>query len=221
MVVGCGGIGVYLALMLALESGYSLTLVDDDRVEESNLNRQGLFTREDVVSRRSKSMAAADRIRDLVPNAVVRGLHARVDESFSPWMSELQPDLICSAVDNASSRLVLQELGTKHSLPVVQGGTSLHAADCFTQPVGGPTLDEQMQGALTRAVADESARRRGGCAIDPMYVIPGMVCAAMMACRTIQVNELYRGLPPMRWRAGSFPKEDEGNRLDAFQFTLT
>ena len=47
-VIGCGGIGNYMTHILGLSGIGRLLLVDDDVIELSNLNRQFLFTEEDI-----------------------------------------------------------------------------------------------------------------------------------------------------------------------------
>lgn len=48
LIIGCGGIGSLTALTLAGSGIKDLTLIDDDQIEESNLNRQLLWTRNDI-----------------------------------------------------------------------------------------------------------------------------------------------------------------------------
>lgn len=47
-IIGCGGIGNYIAHMLGLSGVGKLILVDNDKIELSNLNRQFLFSEEDI-----------------------------------------------------------------------------------------------------------------------------------------------------------------------------
>lgn len=48
LIIGCGGIGSLVAMQLAGANVKSLTLVDPDRIEESNLNRQLFWTKKDI-----------------------------------------------------------------------------------------------------------------------------------------------------------------------------
>lgn len=63
LVVGCGGLGAPVISALAAAGVGHLTLVDDDSVEPSNLNRQVLFTEADLGRR--KAEVAAERVRAL------------------------------------------------------------------------------------------------------------------------------------------------------------
>ncbi len=93
VVVGCGGLGAPVISQLAAAGVGHLTLIDDDVVEPSNLNRQTLFTPQDI-GKRKASVAAAyvaafdasvvvDVVRDRVhagnARAVVKGADVVVD----------------------------------------------------------------------------------------------------------------------------------------------
>ncbi len=213
LLVGAGGVGVYVAT-LAVALGYSLTVVDFDQVETTNLNRQGLFTADDVARGAYKAEAAAGALARMFPGADVRHIVCRVGPDFAPRLREAAPSVLVSAVDNAATRLVLQTLGREAGLVVVQAGTDVFLADVYTQDRDGPTLDEQMQGALTRTAESEAARRTGGCAGEPSYVVPGMIAGALAALRMAQAVELYKGLTPLHWRSGFLPAEEQRDYHD-------
>jgi molybdopterin/thiamine biosynthesis adenylyltransferase len=218
VVVGVGAIGTYLATLLAV-LGFEQHLVDFDQVEDSNRNRQGLFTRGDAHNRAYKSLAAKDALMRLFPGARLSAGVRRVGVNFQAALNRSQPNFaLLSAVDNAQSRLLLQSLGRDLGLPVIQGGTSIHAADCYVQGVHGLLLDEQMHGALKMAaMQDERTDRRGGCAVDPSYVVPGMMAGALMAYQFIQMCALGHDLSPLHWRSGSLPQQQR-SPTDGWQF---
>jgi bacteriocin biosynthesis cyclodehydratase domain-containing protein len=72
--IGCGGLGSWTACGLASAGVGSLVLVDDDRVELSNLNRQLLFREADIGHLKVEAAAAALRAydSDLVVEPVVQ-----------------------------------------------------------------------------------------------------------------------------------------------------
>lgn len=213
--VGVGGIGVYSAVALAAALGRRLflRLWDFDRVEPTNLNRQGLFTADDACRGTHKAHAARGALGRLFPLARVLSEARRLGPDDASRVASLspRPSVLVSAVDNGECRLALQRLGQELSIPVIHGGTSIFGADCYTQETSGPTLDDQMHGALT-AAADRERRERspqprdGGCGGDPSYVVPGLMAGAMLAYRLTRPCRDF-GRTPIRWRSGGIPIE--------------
>ena len=76
VLVGAGGLGSPAALYLAAGGVGVLGIVDDDRVDETNLQRQVLFGTSDLG--RPKSEAAAERLRDLNPHVRVERFGQRL-----------------------------------------------------------------------------------------------------------------------------------------------
>jgi molybdopterin/thiamine biosynthesis adenylyltransferase len=212
LLVGVGGVGVWAAAALAAEYGdqLHLRLWDFDRVALENLNRQALFTEEDALAQAPKADAALRSLARIFPRVRLASEVSRLGLEDAARLEALvpRPTAILSAVDNAATRLVLQQLGRELGLPVIQGGTAIFAADCFTQTVGGPLLDDQMYGALSTASARESqeSRESGGCAAAPSYIVPGMMAGAFMAYRLGQLGQ-EASLAPIRWRMGDHPLE--------------
>lgn len=204
-IVGAGAIRTYAAL-LAAAVGLRLLVVDDDRVDASNLNRQGLFTDDDVERSAYKALATCDALAHLFPTLCCRALTCRVTPAAAADIIR-GVDVVISAVDNAATRMALQHAAAALGVPLVQAGTDVFAADCVTQAPGGPLLDDQMHGALTSASERERERRSVGCSVNPSYVVPGLVAAGLAVHRALQAGAGIRGLPPMHWRAGSLPQE--------------
>jgi hypothetical protein len=206
VLVGAGGIGVYAATVLAA-LGLRIHIEDFDTVAFTNLNR-GLFSTSNARERTLKSEAAAAVLSNLFPQAHITAGASQVDVTYWQQLAKMQPPVcgILSAVDNAKSRKVLEQLGNRIGAPVVQGGTDTFAADVFTQDVDGPSLDQQMHGALSAAASRESGLRQpGGCAARPIYVVPGMIAGGLMAYRLIGLLLGRKRLPPARWRVGTLP----------------
>ena len=76
-VLGCGGLGVPAAWTLALARVARLVLIDDDRVEPSNLHRQVLYTEADAG--RAKAEVLADHLRGRFPDTIFEARCARAD----------------------------------------------------------------------------------------------------------------------------------------------
>lgn len=75
-VVGIGGIGSHAAMALAASGVGFLQCVDMDTVEISNLNRQLMFTEQDIG--RLKVAAAVERLRQLNSDIEITGQHAEI-----------------------------------------------------------------------------------------------------------------------------------------------
>lgn len=214
-VVGAGGIGVHAAIAAMAALDCELHIVDFDRVELTNLNRQGLYTVEHARTGANKAVAARDTLIRLFPGARVFSLPARIESASLSGLAKIGPGVLLSAVDNARTRLAIQDIGCSLGIPVVQGGSDVFAADCYTQDVGGALLDEQMHGALSAATAREpEEQHRRGCAGDPSYVVPGTMAGALMAYRLAQLSKRRCGLPPIHWRSGSLPTEHRSTADD-------
>jgi ThiF family len=207
---GVGGIGCFNVYDFAA-LGFSQYLVDADVVEPHNLNRQGLFTLSDATANVPKALAARRSLQALFPGCRIKAQVRRIDATELAVVKSLrcQPGILVSALDNAATRLIVAAVGQELGLPVVQGGTSAFAADCITQVAGGRSLDEQLHGAMSLAVERELSRElRRGCAAEPSYVVPSMICGALVARRVLETCYQPTPRPPIRWRAGEFPRED-------------
>ncbi len=121
-VIGAGGLGHPAALSLA-EAGVRVLLVDDDRVELSNLQRQVLFGTGDVG--RLKVEAARERLVAQVPRAVVDGIAARVAVETIDGLLRRGGgvvDGVIDATDDPKVRFVLNDWALAAGVPVVLGG---------------------------------------------------------------------------------------------------
>ncbi|MFC3125314.1 HesA/MoeB/ThiF family protein [Pseudoroseomonas globiformis] len=104
LVVGAGGLGSPLALYLAGAGIGTIGLVDDDRLELSNLQRQVVHDTPRIG--RNKADSAAETILRLNPEVAVEVHPRRLDASAA---EELIPryDLVCDGTDNFATRFLL------------------------------------------------------------------------------------------------------------------
>jgi adenylyltransferase/sulfurtransferase len=122
LVVGAGGLGCPALAVLARSGVTRFTLVDDDSVDVSNLQRQTLFDERDVG--RAKVEAAEARIAALSP-FVERVRVSPVHDRFVPENAlELAAGhaLIIDGSDNFASKFLVADAGRLGELPVVQAG---------------------------------------------------------------------------------------------------
>ena len=119
LVLGAGGLGSPLLYYLAAAGVGFLTVVDGDRMSESNLNRQILYTEADLGC--WKAERAAERLRDLNGTVHVTSVTARfTEENGSAMVAE--SDLVALALDNQETRLLANRLCVEQGKPLVDGG---------------------------------------------------------------------------------------------------
>jgi molybdopterin-synthase adenylyltransferase len=119
MVLGAGGLGSPLLYYLAAAGVGSLTVVDGDRISESNLNRQILYTEADLD--RGKSGRAAERIRALNSTVRTTAISAQFTEENGAAMVA-ESDVVALALDNRETRLLANRLCVAQGKPLVDGG---------------------------------------------------------------------------------------------------
>jgi molybdopterin/thiamine biosynthesis adenylyltransferase len=122
LVVGAGGLGCPALSVLAKSGVTRFTVVDDDTVDMSNLQRQTLFDDRDVG--RAKVLAAAERVLSLSPFPA-RVQVAAVQDRLAPDNAlELARDhaLIIDGADNFATKFLVADVGRLLALPVVQAG---------------------------------------------------------------------------------------------------
>ena len=116
---GLGGVGSYTAECLARSGIGELTLVDSDTVSVSNINRQLVALTSTVGM--PKADAAAARVRDINPDAVLHPMQATYDaahrELFFP--EGRRYDYIVDAIDLVSCKLDLAETARRLDIPLV------------------------------------------------------------------------------------------------------
>lgn len=119
IVFGLGGVGSYAAECLARAGVGELTLVDSDTVSVTNLNRQ-LEALWSTVGQ-PKAEAAAARIRDIHPEAILHPVHGLYDgahrEDFFP--AGCRYDYIVDAIDLVSCKLDLAETARRLDIPLI------------------------------------------------------------------------------------------------------
>ena len=104
-VFGLGGVGSYAAECLARSGVGTLTLVDQDTVSVSNINRQ-LCALTSTVGQYKAEVAAA-RVRDIDPDTVVYPICATYDAAHREEFFSREFDYIVDCIDLVSCKLDL------------------------------------------------------------------------------------------------------------------
>ena len=118
LILGAGGLGSPVALYLASAGVGRLTLIDDDTVDLTNLQRQIMHTEARVGQPKVESARQAIAAR----NAGVR-VHTVARRADAALLDELVPaaDVVLDCGDNYATRHALNAACVRHSKPLVSG----------------------------------------------------------------------------------------------------
>ncbi|MCR1835080.1 MoeB/ThiF family adenylyltransferase [Oceanobacillus caeni] len=120
LILGCGALGSANADNLARAGVGKLTLIDRDYVEISNLQRQQLYTEQDVYNQIPKAIAAKKRLQEINSEIDIEAhvMDASVT-SLEPLLTGI--DLVMDATDNFDTRFLLNDMLQKYSIPWIFG----------------------------------------------------------------------------------------------------
>ena len=117
IVFGLGGVGSYAAECLARSGVGELTLVDQDTISVTNINRQ-LYALRSTVGQ-SKAEVAARRCADIDPELRVHPICATYDAAHRDRFFSTHYDCIVDAIDLVSCKLDLIEQARLRRIPIL------------------------------------------------------------------------------------------------------
>lgn len=116
VVVGAGGIGSPTIQYLAAAGIGRLTIIDDDHVDLSNLQRQTLFATSDIGT--LKTSAAAGAVARLNPDVSVRRISQRITATNAANLLA-GADVVLDGSDNFATRLAVADAALAARIPLV------------------------------------------------------------------------------------------------------
>ena len=116
-VLGLGGVGSYVAEALARCGVASLTLVDNDTVSVTNINRQ-LYALRSTVGQ-SKVQIAKARIHDIDDAILVHTYETFYNDETADMFDFSDYDYVVDAIDTVTSKLLLIEKAKSCGTPVI------------------------------------------------------------------------------------------------------
>ena len=155
-IVGCGAMGGASAALLARAGVGTLTLIDRDFVEPSNLQRQVLFDEADARDSLPKAEAARRHIALFNSRVAV---HARIRDLTPTNIAELlvptgqpAPQIILDATDNFETRYLINDFAVQRGTPwIYAAAIGAYAATMNILPAQEPVIPTG-GGALAAAV---------------------------------------------------------------------
>lgn len=127
MVLGVGGVGSHCIEALARSGVGTLILVDNDRVSQTNINRQSIAYLSTVGEYKTKLMK--DRIEDINPQAKVYTHEKFVLPENLHEIFDGKVDYIIDAIDTVTAKLAVVEYANANNIPIIScmgTGNKLH-----------------------------------------------------------------------------------------------
>jgi molybdopterin/thiamine biosynthesis adenylyltransferase len=120
LMIGAGALGSGNGEVLTRAGVGKVTIVDRDYVEASNLQRQQLYTEEDVLNKLPKAVAAEKRLKAINSDVEIESI---VGDATPEMLEELivDVDLILDATDNFETRMAINDISQKHDIPWIYG----------------------------------------------------------------------------------------------------
>ena len=117
-VAGAGGLGSAISIYLAAAGIGGIRIVDHEKIELSNLNRQILYCDEDVG--REKAASAEEKLKKINPDVSLEAISETIEENN---VLELVGDfdLIVDAMDNFHTRYLLNRTAIVKNIPFFYG----------------------------------------------------------------------------------------------------
>jgi tRNA A37 threonylcarbamoyladenosine dehydratase len=169
-VVGVGGVGSWAVEALARSGVAELTLIDLDHVAESNVNRQVQALGRTLGQ--AKVQALAERIADIHPGCVVRGVEDFATPDNWPALLPHAVDAVIDACDQVRTKQTLAAWAVREGLPFVcvgaAGGKQL-AQRIEVDDLAQATHDPLLASLRQRLRKHEGAPRQGAIGVRCVF----------------------------------------------------
>jgi molybdopterin/thiamine biosynthesis adenylyltransferase len=198
VVVGCGGLGSWIAVGLARMGVRRFTLIDDDHFDRTNAPRQLMFGQN---IGESKAHALAQNVVPHMTNpGELRSIALPLEQA---WPSVGKLDALIVGVDNNRTRLTASSLGRRLGVPVIFAMLSRDGlrAQVFRQDPGGPCLTCVLPNLDPDAAAPCAAAAIAACFLAAAHAVEMAAAAIMRTTRSPSWRE--SSLDGTTERAGS------------------
>lgn len=163
-VIGCGGIGYWVAKFLAMSGVEKIVLYDDDVVDETNRNR--LDFPEHYVGKNKAEVTKA-LLRHIRPDITARVVPFKFKESL--FVMNVTTNII-DCTDNEKSQLINEDVAKRHNVEYCKAGyNGLHITVSNSIPDWGESVD--------------------GYTITPSWVVPSVISAALTVAKVLKFEK--------------------------------
>jgi molybdopterin/thiamine biosynthesis adenylyltransferase len=120
-IAGAGGLGSPVSIYLAVAGVGTITIVDMDVVDQTNLNRQILHFDYDIG--RKKTASAEEKLQKLNSDITINAIDVKIDDTNAAKLIG-RADGIVDAMDNYPTRYLLNDVAIAKKIPLFHGGIS-------------------------------------------------------------------------------------------------
>ncbi|MGN8913924.1 tRNA threonylcarbamoyladenosine dehydratase [Anaerofustis butyriciformans] len=117
LLIGCGGVGGYCAESLIRSGIYNITIVDNDKVDITNLNRQ-IIALESTIGN-YKVDVLKQRMIDINPHANITKLKTFLNKENIPEIVNNKFDYVIDAIDSMTSKIDLIDFCYKNNINII------------------------------------------------------------------------------------------------------
>ncbi len=136
-IIGAGGLGSPVALYLAAAGVGHLRIIDSDRVDLSNLQRQVIHTTDDI--EKKKVVSAKEKIKAINPDVEVESVCEYFSHENAATLLD-GCDLAIDATDNLESKFLINDSCVALNKPFVHGAINQFSGNVMTVLPGTATL---------------------------------------------------------------------------------
>lgn len=184
VIIGLGGLGATASAYLTMAGVGRIRLVDQDTVEIHNLQRQILYSFDDI--RKPKVEAATKRLEMVNPEVHLEAIAENVRESNVDQVIT-NSDCVVDGLDNMATRYVINRACTRKSIPYVfAGAIGMEGNLSVFRPPMTPCLECVMPGLDDRNLP--TCETRG---------VLGTTTGTIGALEATEVIKLLAGIPPL------------------------
>lgn len=116
-VIGLGGVGGYVCSMLVRAGVENLTIVDFDKVDETNINRQ-LVANTDTVGK-FKTDVLREMLLKINPNCKIEAFNERFNINMAERLFKSKFDYVVDAIDSVDDKLDLITFCKSHNINII------------------------------------------------------------------------------------------------------
>lgn len=178
-VIGCGGLGSWVALALARMGVRRLTLVDPDRFDRTNAPRQFVMPKD---LGEFKALALARNVAAHMTNSGhITAICRSAQDALDP--GEMSPSALFVGVDNNAARLFASDYARRNRIPAIFCMLSVDGlrAQAFSQLPNGPCLLCVLPNLDVRSAAPCAAASVASCFLAAAHAVAMVEDAVMSA----------------------------------------